>query len=569
MATPTQQRVSQRTTRSEYTVRSKSSTPQTPLSPTKITRVQEKEDLQDLNDRLATYIDKVRNLELENSRLIVQVTTIEESHTKELSNLKALYERELSDARRLLDETAKDKARLQIEVGKYKSQVDELKPRLSSLEKELDAANKRVLVLESSLGEKEGRIKSLFSEKRQLEDQLEKLKKKLADKEKQLNVAKKQVEEETVLRVDLENRLQSLKEELAFKDSLYKEELKEARSKVQIDLTEIDNRNKEEYEGKLLEALRDMREQHEYQITVLRQETETLYSSKLKDLKNTVERYRNQATTAVDDLRQFRSKYDSLESEVSTLRAQNEALIARIKDLERQLRKEQDDHQKAMEDRDRELQDLREVMAEQLKEYEDLMNVKLSLDMEIEAYRKLLEGEENRLNITPSPKRGKTTPRSGKKIAKRRRVEDTASTTASSSSTGLVAITEVNTDGEYIKLQNNSDEDQAMGGWHLKQQVDDAEEAKYKFTAKFVLKAGKEVTVWASGSGHSHSPPNHLVFKNQNSWGTGEKIDTTLVDASEEVMATRQVSRDREVTYEETDSGLREGQDKDKSCRIM
>ena len=91
--------------------------------------MQEKEDLQDLNDRLATYIDKVRNLELENSRLLVQVTTIEESHTNELSNLKAMYERELGDARRLLDETAKDKAKLQIEVGKLKSQLDEVKPR--------------------------------------------------------------------------------------------------------------------------------------------------------------------------------------------------------------------------------------------------------------------------------------------------------------------------------------------------------------------------------------------------------------------------------------------------------
>ena len=52
-----------------------------------------------------------------------------------------------------------------------------------------------------------------------------------------------------------------------------------------------------------------------------------------------------------------------------------------------------------------------------------------------------------------------------------------------------------------------------------------------------MLKAGKEVTVWASGSGHSHSPPNHLVFKSTKSWGTGEKIDTSLVDASDEVSA--------------------------------
>lgn len=130
----TQQRVSQRTTRQEYTVRSKtpakSSTPhQTPLSPTKISRLQEKEDMQNLNDRLATYIDRVRNLELENSSLILRVSSVEESNQQELDNIKQMYERELSDARRLLDETSKDKARLQLDAGNYKTQLDELKPR--------------------------------------------------------------------------------------------------------------------------------------------------------------------------------------------------------------------------------------------------------------------------------------------------------------------------------------------------------------------------------------------------------------------------------------------------------
>ena len=79
---------------------------------------------------------------------------------------------------------------------------------------------------------------------------------------------------------------------------------------------------------------------------------------------------------------------------------QNEALIARIKDLEKQLRKEQDNHTLALADRDREMADLREVMAEQQREYEDLMSIKLTLDLEIEAYRKLLEGEETRYVVS-------------------------------------------------------------------------------------------------------------------------------------------------------------------------
>ena len=95
---------------------SKTTPSRRPPSPTAISRAQEKAELANLNDRFAAYIERVRFLEGENSRLSKIIQTQEETVTRETSSIKSLYETELADARRLLDETAKDKAKIQIDL---------------------------------------------------------------------------------------------------------------------------------------------------------------------------------------------------------------------------------------------------------------------------------------------------------------------------------------------------------------------------------------------------------------------------------------------------------------------
>ena len=94
-------------------------------SPARLTRMQEKEQLQGLNDRLAAYIDRVRFLEAENSRLSVQVRSTEETVTREVTSIKSLYESELAEARKLLGKLAKEKAKLHIDADKYKTEADD------------------------------------------------------------------------------------------------------------------------------------------------------------------------------------------------------------------------------------------------------------------------------------------------------------------------------------------------------------------------------------------------------------------------------------------------------------
>lgn len=98
----------------------------TMLHSNRLSRAQEKEKLQTLNDRLVAYIDRVRCLEADNSRLVRELYSYKEHNTKEMAEVKKLFDSETRDLRTALDLESSVNSQLELNNKRKTMQLNEV-----------------------------------------------------------------------------------------------------------------------------------------------------------------------------------------------------------------------------------------------------------------------------------------------------------------------------------------------------------------------------------------------------------------------------------------------------------
>ncbi|XP_071393251.1 keratin 98 [Centroberyx affinis] len=309
----------------------------------------EKATLQNLNDRLASYLEKVRTLQKENDRLDTQIREWYQKRTV-ISHDYSGYFATIDDLKDKIRFASRINAKTILDIDNAKLAADDFKMKYENelamrLAVEADIAGLRRVLDELNL-----------------------------------------------TRMDLENQYEGLKDELIMLKRNHEEEMALLRSQmggqvnVAVDASPATDLN---------QAMSEIREHYEAAIAKNRKELEAWYQNKVAAVEQDVITHTEILVTTRSEIKELKSTIQRLQIELQSHLSMKASLEGTLAETQARYAAQLASLQNMVTSLEAQLSQLHANIASNKQEYDMLLDLKTRLELEIAEYRRLLDGEDD------------------------------------------------------------------------------------------------------------------------------------------------------------------------------
>ena len=491
----------------------------------------EKQELGKLNTRMGSYVNRVKQLEGENTKLMREINGIKVNWGDESRQVREKYEQSLFDMRGRIDDVAHLKTiadvrnkRAAYENGEYQIQLEDIhrekngySDKIKALERELDQLNDSHDNLKKAVA---AEIKDSERFKSNRDDTWAGLVE-LLDR----------LDDELFRRIGLEYNNQTVREQIEFIKQINERELAEMGLLI---LALPFNEQIEFYKDQLKRVISSIRKDYEqlhYDQTREMEEWMKMKKEELASMYNEKDPLHDiEMNMHLENIEQLRNAYDANGKEIEDLKRNHDAMAKRLQTVEQHVDLERIFVNETLEVQQVEVKRLNEEIAALTNDYNHLNVNKATLEYEINVYKRLLDSQLPKfvepapvVVIPEPPKEEKAeTLVTNKKIGGQ--LED------KKERKGPVGISDASPDGQFISIENDSESVVDISGWTLKRKVDHNSEIAFILPKGTSVQPGLNVKVCA----HPYSQSASDVATHFENWGIGITTVSRLLNAADE-----------------------------------